>query len=177
MQKKISTSKELPAILSEVNLLFSKNCNIEIKDYRIEPESEDYNAASLTLDKKQVLFRLAKITPKKIGMFVTLWKRNKNGITTPYHKKDNVDLVIIEVRKSDRIGHFVFNKNILVEKGIITSNKEGKRGFRIYPPWELASSKQAVSSQVWQSRYFFEHQKVNQEDRLRLKESLLKFLR
>ncbi|TGM01097.1 MepB protein [Leptospira barantonii] len=171
MQKKISTLKELPAILSEVNLLFSKNCNLEIENYRIEKESEDYNAASFTLNDKQVVFRLAKITPKKIGMFVTLWKRNKNGITAPYHKKDRVDLIIIEVRKLNRVAHFVFNKEILIEKGIFTSNKEGKRGFRIYPTWESPSSKQAHASQVWQSRYFFENHKID-SDTLRLWELL-----
>ncbi|PJZ48775.1 hypothetical protein CH362_13515 [Leptospira saintgironsiae] len=40
MQNKIS----LPIILNEVNLLFSKNCNIEIENYQIEKESSDYNA-------------------------------------------------------------------------------------------------------------------------------------
>ncbi|MGJ4751710.1 MepB family protein [Leptospira kmetyi] len=172
MQSQTTTSKKLPAILNEVRLLFSKNCDLEIEDYRIEKESDDYNAASFVLKDKQVVFRLAKITPKKIGMFVTLWKRNKNGITAPYHKKDKVDLVVIEVRKSNRVGHFVFNKEILIEKGMFTANKEGKRGFRIYPSWESPSGKQALASQVWQSRYFFENHKIDPNDTLRLRELL-----
>ncbi|MGJ4789471.1 MepB family protein [Leptospira koniambonensis] len=170
MQKETSILNSLPGALTEVNVLFSENCNIEIKDYQIEKESLDYNAARFNLNKKQVIFRLAKITPKKTGMFVTLWKRNRNQITIPFHKDDNVDLVIVEVRKSDRIGYFVFNKEILIEKGIITSSKEGKRGFRIYPLWELPSNKQAIASQTWQSHYFFEHTKINKGDRSRLRE-------
>ncbi|MFB5651418.1 MepB family protein [Leptospira wolffii] len=99
-----------------------------------------------------------------------IWKRSKNGTTIPFHKKDNIDIVVVEVRKSSRIGHFVFNKEILIEKGIISSSKEGKRGFRIYPPWESPSNNQAVTSQIWQLRYFFEHKKADKDDRLRLKE-------
>ncbi|TGN00320.1 MepB protein [Leptospira dzoumogneensis] len=162
----------LPESLSKVNLLFSKNCNIEIKSYQLERESLDYNAALFNLDKKQAIFRLAKITPKKIGFFVTLWKRNKRGITVPFDKNDDIDLIIIEVRKLNRIGHFVFSKSLLIEKGIITSKNEGKRGFRIYPPWESPSSKQAIVSQNWQSLYFFEHGKMDIDDSVRLKNFL-----
>ncbi|WP_243402035.1 MepB family protein [Leptospira haakeii] len=162
----------LPASLTKVNLLFSKNCNIEIKNFQIEKESSDYNAAFFELNKKQAIFRLAKITPKKIGLFVTLWKRDKKGVTIPFDKNDDIDLIIIEVRKSNRIGHFVFSKSLLIENGIITSKKEGKRGFRIYPPWEAPSSKQAIVSQNWQSRYFFEYQKMNIEDSARLRNFL-----
>lgn len=168
MQNKIS----LPIILNEVNRLFSKNCNIEIESYRIEKESSDYNATFFELNKKQTIFRLAKITPKKIGFFVTLWKRDKRGVTIPFHKNDAIDLIIIEVRKSNKIGHFVFSKSLLIEKGIITSKKEGKRGFRIYPPWETPSSKQAITSQNWQSYHFFEHNKMNMDDSERLRNCL-----
>ncbi|TGK10667.1 MepB protein [Leptospira selangorensis] len=168
----MSNKIPLPTSLMKVNLLFSENCNIEIKNFRIEKESSDYNAAFFDLNKKQTVFRLAKITPKKIGLFVTLWKRDKKGITIPFHKNDDIDLIIIEVRKLNRIGHFVFNKSLLVENGIITSKKEGKRGFRIYPPWETPSSRQAILSQSWQSRYFFEHKKMNMDDSARLRNFL-----
>jgi hypothetical protein len=43
----------------------------------------------------------------------------------------------------------------LIEKGIITHlDKEGKRGFRIYPPWDVTTNKQAQKNQIWQSNYF-----------------------
>ncbi|MDV6235175.1 MepB family protein [Leptospira ellisii] len=170
MQKKRSVSNALPPSLREINSLFSKNCGLEIEDYRIEKESSDYNAAFFSLDGQRIVFRSAKITPKKIGMFVTLWKRNKNGITIPFHKSDPVDLIVVEVKKSDRIGHFLFNKKILMDQGIISSVKEGKRGFRIYPPWETTANRQAAASQIWQSLCFFEHKRPNTDDRTRLKE-------
>jgi hypothetical protein len=37
---------------------------------------------------------------------------------------------------------------------ISTHLKEGKRGMRVYPPWDLPSSKQAKKTQQWQLPYF-----------------------
>lgn len=162
MQKEILNSSELPIFLSNVNLLFSKNHNIKIESYHLEKESSDYNAAHFKLGEKHIVFRSAKITPKKNGLFVTLWKRNKSGITIPFHENDRFDIVIIEVRKVNRIGYFVFEKDVLIEKGIISSKKKvGKRGFRIYPPWEIPSSRQATVSQNWQVEHFFEDKGEN----------------
>ena len=39
---------------------------------------------------------------------------------------------------------------------ISTSKKEGKRGFRVYPPWDTATNKQAVKTQQWQLDYYYE---------------------
>jgi hypothetical protein len=45
----------------------------------------------------------------------------------------------------------------LQEKGILSDdNKEGKRGFRVYPPWDIAINKQAKQTQEWQLKYFLE---------------------
>jgi len=40
-----------------------------------EPESAEYCAYTFDLNNRRITFRLAKITPTKIGQFVTLWKR------------------------------------------------------------------------------------------------------
>ncbi|HQE35321.1 MAG TPA: MepB family protein, partial [Flavobacterium alvei] len=46
-------------------------------------------------------------------------------------------------------------KKVLVEKGIITQNgKSGKRGIRVYPPWDIPQNKQAEKTQNWQINYF-----------------------
>ena len=44
-------------------------------------ESTEYNACSYTVNGQKIIERTAKITPKKIGQFVTCWKRNIDGIT------------------------------------------------------------------------------------------------
>jgi hypothetical protein len=43
----------------------------------------------------------------------------------------------------------------LLEKGIITgTEKEGRRGFRVYPPCYTVTNKQAEKTQLWQTKYF-----------------------
>ncbi len=50
----------------------------------------------------------------------------------------------------------MFPKAVLLEKGIISNNNiSGKRGIRVYPPWDIPTSKQAEKSQLWQTKYFY----------------------
>lgn len=99
---------------------------------------------------------MSKITPTKTGQFVTLWKRNSNGITEPLDSIDPFDFVIIAARFDNHFGLFIFPKHVLATQGIIThQDKSGKRGFRVYPPWDKAVNKQAMKTQEWQCEYFF----------------------
>jgi hypothetical protein len=52
---------------------------------------------------------------------------------------------------------FIFPKSVLHQKGVLADDeKDGKRGFRVYPPWDIAENKQAKQTQEWQSKYFLE---------------------
>ncbi len=129
--------------------------SFEIKDYVLEEEGKQYNACSFRLNGLFIKCRNAKITPKKTGLFVTLWKRIEKGPTMPFDISDTIDFIIINTRRDHFFGQFVFPKSILSEKEIITNNnKEGKRGIRVYPPWEKVTSKQAIRTQEWQLKYF-----------------------
>src|SRR5690606_9985261 len=124
---------------------------------KAELESADYAACDFKLNNLSVKYRAAKITPTKIGQFVTLWKRNKNGPIEPLEITDDVDLVVISVRYDNYFGQFVFPKSVLVAKGIVSANgKEGKRAFRVYPSWDIPTNKQAEKTQLWQLSYFLE---------------------
>lgn len=123
----------------------------------MDEESHAYQACTFLLNKTKVIYRLAKVTPNKIGQFVTLWKRSKDGPTQPYDSSDSFGLVIIRTEKRSNSGQFVFPKQILIEKGIITHLKrEGKRGFRLYPPWDKPTIKQAKKTQNWQLEFFLD---------------------
>ena len=144
-------------ILEESNLDFFKKCNFEISSFELDKESQNYNACKFELYNLKIIFRKAKITPTKIGQFVTLWKRNGKNLIEPFSVSDDFDFVIIYVKSDNKFGQFVFPKSILIEKGIITSDKKpGKRGFRIYPTWDKATNKQAIETQKWQLNYFIE---------------------
>lgn len=102
-----------------------------------------------------IIFREAKITPKKIGQFVSVWKRNELGITQPHDLSDNFEFFIIKCQSKNKIGQFVFPKAELARRCIVTTpQKDGKRGFRVYPPWDKAENKQAIKTQEWQLNYF-----------------------
>jgi len=148
-------------------------CNFTLSNPKLNSESEDYAACSFELNNKIVQYRASKITPTKAGQFVTIWKRNKNGITEPFDVSDEIDFIIISSRSDDNFGQFIFPKNVLADKGILTQNGvSGKRGIRVYPPWDIPKSKQAEKTQNWQINYFVTI-KTNAIDNLDLAKKLL----
>lgn len=141
--------------LETVKEMVYDKCGFELTNLKIHSESVEYTACSFLLNGKGVEHRVSKITPTKVGQFVTIWKRNQFGVTTPFDISDNLDFVIITSKSGEHIGQFIFPKSVLVEKGIISKNgKGGKRGIRVYPPWDLTTNKQAEKTQNWQTNYF-----------------------
>ena len=137
-------------------------CDFDLTNLKQNLESKEYGACSYMLHGKIIEQRISKITPKKTGQFVTIWKRNKDGITEPFDNSDNLDFVIITARNDDNFGQFIFPKSVLADNGIINRNgKIGKRGIRVYPPWDTPTSKQAKNTQIWQLNYFLIIKKDN----------------
>ena len=128
----------------------------------LEEESQEYGACTFRLNCLRILFRQSKITPTKNGQFVTLWKRAQKGPIQPFDSSDPIDFYIVHTRKEDRIGQFIFPRNILVQKGVLSKEgRGGKRAMRLYPPWDLPESKQAAATQKWQIDYFCEFSQGN----------------
>ena len=147
----------IPENLVETKKLVFDTCGFDLLNLEIEKESTEYCACKFDLDKVKILFRVAKITPTKIGQFVTFWKRSKKGSIAPYADSDDIDFFIINTKSEHQSGQFIFPKNVLCQQGIISNSlKEGKRGIRVYPPWDLTTSKQAQKTQKWQLNYFLE---------------------
>lgn len=147
----------IPPILSDLQKMVFGPIGLDLKAVSKEPESGEYSAYTFDLGHRKIIFRKAKITPKKIGQFVTMWKRDQNGITQPFHFSDDFDFAIIHVAFENRYGQFVFPKSVLKQHNMISSiTTEGKRGFRVYPIWNKAENKQAQKTQNWQLNYFLE---------------------
>ncbi|RKR06476.1 hypothetical protein CLV91_3331 [Maribacter vaceletii] len=120
----------------------------------IEKESLEYEACTYNLNFFKVISRKAKVTPKKNGQFVTVWKRNQENITTPFNYEDDFDFIIIYCKKGENTGVFIFPKQILIQEKIISTNKrDGKRGFRVYPSWDTPTNLTAQNTQNWQLNY------------------------
>lgn len=147
-------------LFNEVSSLESKhygNCEFNISNVVLQHENKAYNACSFLLNEHKIIYRKSKITPTKIGQFVTFWKRSEAGPIEPYHGNDDFNFFVINCQNDTNFGQFIFPKSILIEKGFIsTSNKDGKRGFRVYPNWETTTSQLAQKTQAWQKNYFIE---------------------
>lgn len=77
---------------------------------------------------------------------------NKNQ---PYPYVESPDKIIISIIDNKHIGQFIFPKEILLEKNILSSsNTKGKMGIRVYPTWEKDLNNSATKTQKWQSKYF-----------------------
>ncbi|HJD63798.1 MAG TPA: MepB family protein [Rickettsia endosymbiont of Sericostoma sp.] len=132
-------------------------CQFRCSEPVIEKESAEYGAYIFKLNSMNVRFRVAKITPTKIGQFVTLWKRMGNGPIQPYDTADSIDLFIVTTRKGDNFGQFIFPQSVLYKYDIVSHNNQGgKRAIRVYPPWDIVINKQAKKTQAWQLEYFLE---------------------
>lgn len=122
-----------------------------------EAESAEYAAYTFTLNGNTIKFRVAKITPTKIGQFVTLWKRLGDGPIQPFDADDAITYFVICTRHGERFGQFVFPMSVLLSHDIVAQNGQGgKRAIRVYPPWDKPVSRQAQKTQQWQTPYFLE---------------------
>jgi hypothetical protein len=124
-----------------------------------EAENAEYGAAVATNGKALVRFRVGKLTPSKVGLFVAVWQRSIDGGTEPFPadhpSADDADTLVVSVREDGNFGHFVFPTVALIKHGIVSvKGKGGKRGFRVYPPWSPTSNRQARMTQEWQSEFF-----------------------
>mgnify|MGYP000598442115 CR=1 FL=1 len=176
MQKKkpLRNSNIIYKDLKSAKELGYDKCGYELKNLKIHLEGSDYSACSYELEGKIIEYRTSKITPLKAGQFVTIWRRNNKGITQPFDSSDKMDFIIISSVKDDDLGLFIFPKSVLLSKGIISQKGEGgKRGIRVYPPWDMVSTKQAENTQSWQEKYFV-WIKDNEQNYLNLIKTLLK---
>lgn len=150
------SSNLIPSDLLSIKEILFDTCGFECSFPLMEAESAEYSAYTFELNGLNIKFRAAKITPTKIGQFVTLWKRIENGPIQPFDASDPIDLFVVSTQKDNYFGQFIFPKSVLIAKGIVSDSKEGKRAIRVYPPWDITTNKQAQKTQKWQLDYFLE---------------------
>jgi len=161
----LTTSTSIYSELELIDKLVFRACGLGLTNVETELESQEYFAHNFKLGGQNVKFRTAKITPTKTGQFVTIWKRDNNGMTEPFDISDDFDFYIIATRKDNNFGLFIFQKQVLYENGILSDKiKDGKRGIRVYPTWDLTTNKQAQKTQLWQTKYFLELSQDKQID-------------
>lgn len=147
-------------MIEEINRLeidVFNHLNLKVSNIKEDLESEEYLGYNFDINHLKIKFRRAKVTPKKVGLFVTLWQRNSLGITAPFNHNCDFDFFIIYTKQQENKGFFLFPKSVLIANSILsTPQKEGKRGFRVYPVWDIVQNKQAIKTQAWQVKYFYD---------------------
>ena len=143
--------------LSTLEKLIFDAKGFELDNIHEDKECREYLGYNFQLKSQPIKFRKAKKTPKKVGQFVTLWKRNLTGQTIPFDIEDDFDFYIIMTSDAYLMGIFVFPKAVLATMGLLSScHGAGKRGFRLYPGWDIPVSSQALKTQKWQNEYFID---------------------
>ncbi|QHM16586.1 hypothetical protein C7M30_00205 [Bacillus subtilis] len=144
--------------LTYVNKIIYEPNHLTINAIQEETQNSDYGAGMFQLNSKSVRFRVAKITPNKIGQFVAFWEKDGDDKNQAFSYEKATDLLVINTFASNiNFGQFVFPKEVLVKQNILkTSDTKGKMAIRVYPRWENPTSKQAIKTQNWQLEYFIE---------------------
>lgn len=78
--------------LEKLQTLLFSNLGLVISNLHQEQESKEYFGCNFQLNSFQIKFRKSKVTPTKVGQFVTLWKRNPiSKETEPFTSEDTSD--------------------------------------------------------------------------------------
>lgn len=130
---------------------------LDVEAPQPEAESADYAACISRVNGAAIRFRLARVTPTKIGQFVTLWQRSAAGPIAPFDLADGVDYFVVATLAGASRGAFVFPLAELAAQGVVSrAGAGGKRAIRVYPPWDRPVARQAIQTQRWQGAYFLD---------------------
>ncbi len=73
--------------LAYVNKMIYESNHLTVKSVQEEKQNSKYGAGTFQLSSKTVRFRVANITPTKVGQFVALWEKDENNINQPYYMR------------------------------------------------------------------------------------------
>ncbi len=149
-------------IIQNLNNIVYKPNNLMITNLKEEKQNSEYAGALFHLNNKTIRFRVSKITPNKIGQFVSFWEKNENMQNQAFSYDSVPDLLVITCIDDNKLGQFIFPKDILLKEKILkTQSQKGKMAMRIYPIWDIPVSNQAKKSQMWQLQYFVDLSDTN----------------
>ncbi len=143
------------ANLATINRILFARSGVTCSTPVPEPTNLEYGALVHEVGGVRVRSRVGRVTPKKVGFFVAVWRRTEDGSTQPLASEDGIDLLTVSVGQGSDLGQFVMSRQALVDHGIVSqADRGGKRGFRVYPPWSAVDNAQARQTQTWQREFF-----------------------
>lgn len=131
--------------------------NMEISNILEEKQNSKYSALTFNINNISARFRISNTTPTKSGQFVAFWQKNTYLSNEAFYYENAPDILIVTCIDNNNLGQFIFPKDILLRENILKSkNTSGKMGLRIYPTWDVPTTKQGLQSQKWQCEYFID---------------------
>lgn len=125
-------------------------------DVTPEAQTTDYESGIVQIGDEAWRIRTARTTPTKPGAFVAFWQRDADGRTAPFNDDDPAAGLLVFVEQQGRRGVFRFTGAHLIELGITSGRRPGKRGFRVYPSWCADLNAQATATHRAQAPAFRE---------------------
>lgn len=153
--------KSFHDVIKKLNQTIYESYQLVIDNLEEEKQNSAHNGGRFrltsNLNTKTIRFRVAKITPNKLGQFVSFWEKDKDGINQAFSYRDAPDLLVITTFKNENIfDQFAFLKEPLYDQGVLKSATiNGKMAMRVYPSWDNPKNKTAIEAQLWQLNYFF----------------------
>ncbi|WP_141539972.1 MepB family protein [Bacillus cereus] len=148
--------------IRDLNNIVYKPNNLMITNLKEEKQNAEYAGCLFHLNNKTIRFRKSKVTPNKIGQFVSFWEKDENMRNRAFPYEAAPDLLVITCIADNKLGQFIFPKEILLKEKILrTQSQTGKMAMRIYPVWDTTVSNQAKRSQTWQLHYFVDLSDIN----------------
>lgn len=149
-------------MIRNLNTIVYKPNNLMITNLKEEKQNAEYAGCLFHLNNKTIRFRKSKVTPNKIGQFVSFWEKDENMRNRAFSYEAAPDLLVITCIADNKLGQFIFPKGILLKEKILrTQSQTGKMAMRIYPVWDTTVSNQAKKSQMWQLQYFVDLSDIN----------------
>ncbi|RWS44460.1 mep operon protein MepB [Bacillus mycoides] len=142
-------------IVRKLDEMIYRPNNLFITNQKEEKQNSEYAGGIFQLNNRSIRFRVSKITPNKIGQFVSFWEKNASMSNQAFSYDLAPNLLVITCIADNKLGQFIFPKEILLKEKILkTQNQKGKMAMRVYPMWDKPVSNQAKKSQLWQLHYF-----------------------
>lgn len=87
--------------LNYVNKMIYEPSGLTVKSVQEEKQNSKYGAGIFRLSSRTVRFRVANITPTKVGQFVAFWEKDENNKNQPFTYEEAPDLLVITAFKND----------------------------------------------------------------------------
>nr|WP_315117416.1 MepB family protein [uncultured Clostridium sp.] len=97
------------------NRIYNPN-NLVIKNIHEEKQNPEYAGGIFQLNHRTIRFRMSKVTPNKVGQFVSFWEKDENMQNQAFSYELAPDLLVITCTTDNKLGQFIFPKKILLEK-------------------------------------------------------------